>query len=111
MRAVPGRDPHEKYQLARAGEGPRGWVSKKSPDVAVLMRTPVDKAGEENSLQYDRSPCSLNAVAVDLPWGGLLGAISEGINRISGKLVGVLIGRERASRPVQPVRVGARFRL
>ena len=71
------------------------------------MRTPVDKAGEEDSLQYDRSPCSLNAVAVDLPWGGLLGAVSEGIIRISEMLVGVLIGRERVSQPV--MRVGARL--
>ena len=80
--------------FARAGEGPRGLGKQESPDVAALMRTPVDKAGEEDSLQYDRSPCFLNAVAVDLPWGGfLLGAVFEGIIRNSEMLVGVLIGR------------------
>lgn len=61
------------------------------------MRTSVDKAGEESSVQCDRSPCSLNAVAVDLPWSRLLGVGSlRGENGISEKLAGVLIGR-RAS--------------
>ena len=52
-------------------------------------------------MQYDRSPCSLNAVAVDLPVGWVTGGqVSEGIIRISETLVGVLIGRGRASQPV-----------
>lgn len=63
------------------------------------MRTLVDKAGEgKSSMQWDRSPYSLNAVAVDLPWGGLLGSLR--VKSVFGEgegegemLVGVLIGR------------------
>ena len=61
------------------------------------MRTSVEKAGEQDSLGCDRSPCSfLNAVAVDLPWGKLdYGEVCEE-SRISEMLAGLLIGR-RAS--------------
>ena len=62
----------------------------------------MDKAGEVDSLQYDRSPCFLNAVAVDLPWGRLLGSgKSERKFRISEMLAGVLIGRRAKLRASQ----------